>query len=432
MVIDRGAFLAGRYAKVYDEIVAVREVCAEGEASFGRPAHLKVILETGELVTYDNVRRAVVARHARRRRLHQDEHGQDLPRRHAPDHPAASSRPCATGPSSPARVIGVKPAGGIRTAKDAIKHLVLVNETAGPDWLDPDRFRIGASSLLNDLLLQRRRMAIGAYASADHLTLRADERSRCPRSSTPPHRSRRDVDVWASYGLFIDGEFIDPVEGETLKTLNPATEEVLAKVAVAGPADVDRAVRAARRAFDRVWGPDARRRSAPSTCSGSRASCRSGPASSPCWRPSTTASRSGRAGTSTSRSPPRTSSTTPGGPTSSSTPASAADPRPLGVAGQVIPWNFPLLMLAWKVAPALATGNTVVLKPAETTPLTALLFAEICQQADLPPGVVNIVTGAGATGAGGGRAPGRRQGGLHRLDGGRPADRAASPAAGRR
>src|SRR5262249_3742036 len=75
-----------------------------------------------------------------------------------------------------------------------------------------------------------------------------------------------------------------------------------------------------------------------------------------------------------------------------------ADPRPLGVAAQVIPWDFPLLLLAWKIAPALATGNTVVLKPAETTPLTALLFAEICQQADLPPGVVNIVTGAGETG----------------------------------
>ena len=74
------------------------------------------------------------------------------------------------------------------------------------------------------------------------------------------------------------------------------------------------------------------------------------------------------------------------------------DPQPLGVAGQIIPWNFPLLMLAWKIAPALACGNTVVLKPAETTPLTALLFAEICQQADLPPGVVNIVTGAGETG----------------------------------
>ena len=99
------------------------------------------------------------------------------------------------------------------------------------------------------------------------------------------------------------------------------------------------------------------------------------------------------------------------------------DPKPLGVAGQVIPWNFPLLMLAWKIAPALACGNTVVLKPAETTPLTALLFAEICQQADLPPGVVNIVTGAGDDRPRAGRAPGRRQGRVHRLDRGRQGDR---------
>jgi deoxyribose-phosphate aldolase len=162
MVIDRGAFLAGRYAKVYDEIVAVKHECGV--------AHLKVILETGELVTYDNVRRAAwLAMLA----------GADFVK-------------TSTGKISPAatlsvtmllleavrdwyvvtgRVVGVKPAGGIRAAKDAVKHLVLVNETAGPDWLDPDRFRIGASSLLNDLLLQRRRMEIGAYASADHLTL---------------------------------------------------------------------------------------------------------------------------------------------------------------------------------------------------------------------------------------------------------------------
>ena len=100
---------------------------------------------------------------------------------------------------------------------------------------------------------------------------------------------------------------------------------------------------------------------------------------------------------STSRWPRRISSTTRAGPTSWSSRA-RPDPQPIGVAGQVIPWNFPLLMLAWKIAPALACGNTVVLKPAETTPLTALAFAEICQQADLPPGVVNIVTGAGETG----------------------------------
>ena len=99
------------------------------------------------------------------------------------------------------------------------------------------------------------------------------------------------------------------------------------------------------------------------------------------------------------------------------------DPRPLGVVGQVIPWNFPLLMLAWKIAPALACGNTVVLKPAETTPLTALLFAEVCQQADLPPGVVNIVTGAGATGQAIVDHPGHRQAGVHRLDRGRQGDR---------
>ncbi len=118
----------------------------------------------------------------------------------------------------------------------------------------------------------------------------------------------------------------------------------------------------------------------------------------PCWSHSTTASRFASRATSTYPSSPPTSSTTPAGPTSSSTPATGPNPQPLGVAGQVIPWNFPLLMLAWKIAPALACGNTVVLKPAETTSLTALLFAEICQQADLPAGVVNIVTGAGETG----------------------------------
>ena len=97
--------------------------------------------------------------------------------------------------------------------------------------------------------------------------------------------------------------------------------------------------------------------------------------------------------------------------------------RPLGVAAQIIPWNFPLLMLAWKIAPALAAGNTVVLKPASTTPLSALLFADVCRQADLPPGVVNIVTGPGRDRDGAGHPPGRRQGRLHRLDRDRQADR---------
>jgi deoxyribose-phosphate aldolase len=168
MVIDRGAFLAGRYLEVYEQIGAVRAACAEGREP-GTAAHLKVILETGELGSYDNVRRAAwLAMLA----------GADVVKTSTGKVSPAATLPvtlilleavrdwfAATG-----AVVGVKPAGGIRTAKDAVRHLVLVNETAGPDWLDPDRFRIGASSLLIDVLLQRRRMAIGAYAGPDHLT----------------------------------------------------------------------------------------------------------------------------------------------------------------------------------------------------------------------------------------------------------------------
>jgi deoxyribose-phosphate aldolase len=170
MVIDRGAFLAGRYAQVYEQVVAVKQVCDEGQTLFGRPAHLKVILETGELVTYDNVRRAAWLAMLGGADFVKTSTGKISPAATLPVTmlllEAVRDWHALTG-----RVVGVKPAGGIRTAKDAIKHLVLVHETAGPDWLDPDRFRLGASSLLNDLLLQRRRMAIGAYASADHLTL---------------------------------------------------------------------------------------------------------------------------------------------------------------------------------------------------------------------------------------------------------------------
>jgi deoxyribose-phosphate aldolase len=172
MVIDRGAFLSGRYGQVFDEIVAVREACqvTEGRPAGQGPAHLKVILETGELATYDNVRRASwLALLA----------GADFIKTST-----GKISPAATLPvtlvmleavrdwfASTGRVIGVKPAGGIRTAKDAIRYLVMANETAGPDWLDPDRFRFGASSLLNDALLQRRRMRVGAYAGRHHVTL---------------------------------------------------------------------------------------------------------------------------------------------------------------------------------------------------------------------------------------------------------------------
>jgi acyl-CoA reductase-like NAD-dependent aldehyde dehydrogenase len=212
----------------------------------------------------------------------------------------------------------------------------------------------------------------------------------------PAPESRSIVTLRAHYGLFVDGEFTDG-GGTPLKTVNPATEEVLGEVAVGTDADVDRAVRAARKAFTRVWGP---------------------------MRPADRGKylfRIARLLQERAREFAVLETLDNGKPITESrdvdVPLAAAHffyhagwadklehaglgpaPRPLGVAGQVIPWNFPLLMLAWKVAPALAAGNTVVLKPAETTPLTALLFAEVCQQADLPPGVVNIVTGAGDTG----------------------------------
>jgi aldehyde dehydrogenase (NAD+) len=213
----------------------------------------------------------------------------------------------------------------------------------------------------------------------------------------PAPESRSIVDIRSSYGLFINGSFVDPADGGSRKTVNPATEEVLAEVAEAGESDVDSAVRAARRAYDEVWGP---------------------------MRGADRAKylyRLARLIQERARELAVLESIDNGKPIRESRdvdiPLVAAhffyyagwadklrhagfgpDPRPIGVAGQVIPWNFPLLMLAWKIAPALAGGNTVVLKPAETTPLTALAFAEVCQQADLPPGVVNIVTGGGETG----------------------------------
>ncbi|CAA9351656.1 MAG: Aldehyde dehydrogenase [uncultured Nocardioidaceae bacterium] len=213
----------------------------------------------------------------------------------------------------------------------------------------------------------------------------------------PAPESRSVVDIASSYGLFIDGEFTDPVDGRSFKTISPASEEVLAEVSEASERDVDLAVRAARNAHTKVW----------SKMSGRERS--------------KYLFRIARIIQERSRELAVLESLDNGKPIRESrdvdVPLVAAyffyyagwadklqyagfgpDPRPLGVAGQVIPWNFPLLMLAWKIAPALAAGNTVVLKPAETTPLTSLLFAEICQQADLPPGVVNIVTGAGETG----------------------------------
>jgi aldehyde dehydrogenase (NAD+) len=199
------------------------------------------------------------------------------------------------------------------------------------------------------------------------------------------------------YGLFVNGAFAEPTSGRFFPTINPATEEVLAEVAEAGARDVDLAVGAARDAFVSWRGlPGAER--------------------------AKYLYRIARALQERAREFAVLESMNGGKPIKESrdvdVPLAAAhffyyagwadkleyafpnrEPRPLGVAGQVIPWNFPLLMAAWKLAPALATGNTTVLKPAETTPLTALLLASVIQDAELPPGVVNVVTGAGETGA---------------------------------
>jgi deoxyribose-phosphate aldolase len=162
MVIDRGAFLAGRYMEVFDEIVAVKEVCGN--------AHLKVILESGELATYDNVRRASWLAMLAGADFIKTSTGKIQPAATLPVTlvmlEAVRDFRAATG-----RQVGVKPAGGIRTAKDAIRYLVLINETVGDDWLNPDWFRLGASSLLNDLLMQRQRMATGRYSGPDYFTL---------------------------------------------------------------------------------------------------------------------------------------------------------------------------------------------------------------------------------------------------------------------
>jgi len=221
----------------------------------------------------------------------------------------------------------------------------------------------------------------------------------------PAPESRDIVTIDSEYGLFVDGEFQPAADGRTFPTVNPASEEHLARVAEAGDADVERAVAAARRAFEQVWRP------------------------MPGSERAKYLYRIARVLQERAREFAVLESLDNGKPIRESrdvdVPLAAAhffyyagwadklehagfgpDPQPLGVAGQVIPWNFPLLMAAWKLAPALAAGNTCVLKPAETTPLSALLLAQVCQQAALPAGVVNVLTGHGQTGAALVRHPG--------------------------
>ncbi|MDQ6926704.1 MAG: aldehyde dehydrogenase family protein, partial [Candidatus Eremiobacteraeota bacterium] len=207
------------------------------------------------------------------------------------------------------------------------------------------------------------------------------------------------VRIAPKYDHFIGGRWVPSSGGQTFATVNPATEDELAQVAVGTAADVDRAVAAAREAYENYWRP---------------------------MRPADRAKyvyRIARAITERSRELAVLETKDGGKPIKESrdfdvVQAAAnffyfagwadklryaingvTDPAPVGVVGSIVPWNFPLLMAAWKIAPAIACGNTVVLKPAETTPLTALLLAEICEEADLPPGVVNVITGDGRTGA---------------------------------
>jgi aldehyde dehydrogenase (NAD+) len=214
----------------------------------------------------------------------------------------------------------------------------------------------------------------------------------------PAPESRAIVDIKSEYGLYINGKWVAPHSKKRFASINPATEEVLSKVSLADATDIDKAVKAARSAYNKIWAKMSPRERAKYLF------------------------RIARLLQERAREFAVLEALDNGKPIRETrdvdVPLSAAhffyhagwadklsyagygdNPKPYGVVGQIIPWNFPLLMLAWKVAPALATGNTVVLKPAETTPLTALLFADICEQAELPAGVVNIVTGDGTTGA---------------------------------
>ena len=215
---------------------------------------------------------------------------------------------------------------------------------------------------------------------------------------SPAPESTENISIKKQYGLFINGKFVEPVQGKYFTSVNPATEEKLTDIAEATKEDVDKAVKAARAAYQRTW------------------------SKMPAKERGKYIFRIARMIQERARELAIVESMDCGKPIRESRDidiplagqyffyyAGWADklewafpnkkPKPIGVAGQIIPWNFPLMMSAWKIAPALATGNTVVLKPAETTPLTALILAEIIQESELPEGVVNIITGPGNTGA---------------------------------
>ena len=400
MVIDRGAFLSGDHLTVFNQIAEVKAACGA--------AHLKVIMETGELVTYDNVRRAsylsmlagadfiktstgkiqpaatlpvtLIMLEAVRdwRDLTGSQVGRQAGRRHQ-DHQGRHQVPR-------------------HGQRDRRRRLALAR-VVPLRGLEPAQRPPPAAPEAHHGCLLRRRLRDDRLTTAPHTTAPTKDTLMPKFEYAPAPESRAIVTIEKSYGLFIDGAFTRPKA--TFPTINPADETVLAEVSQAGPKDVDKAVAAARRAYEGVWG----------RMSGAER----GKYLFRIARILQERAREFAVLESLDNGKPIKETRDFDVPTAAahffyhagwadkleyaglSAPGSAPA-RAHGVVAQIIPWNFPLLMLAWKVAPALATGNTVVLKPAETTPLSALLFAEVCQQAELPAGVVNIVTGDGRTG----------------------------------
>ena len=398
MVIDRGAFLAGDYLTVFRQIAEVRAVCGD--------ARLKVIMETGELVTYDNVRRAswlsMLA-------------GADFIKTSTGKVSPAATLPVTLVMLEAVRdwrdttgaMVGVKPAGGIRTSKDAIRFLVTVSEVAGEEWLDKHWFRFGASSLLNDLILQRQRVRTGALPCRLH-------RRRLPQltaaTGSTERGTRTDAHLRVRTGPRVTGRrrHRQPATAcsSTVSSWRPPVERRSRRSTRRGGAR--RGVRGElrRRRRGREGGahgihprvvPDERRRPRQVPVPDRPHPPGAGPrVRGPRDARQRQAHQGGR---------------------DVDLPLAAAhffyhagwadklehaslgpDPRPGASSARSCRGTSPCSCWRGRSRRPSPAGNTVVLKPAETTPLSALLLADVCRQADLPPGVVNIVTGAGATG----------------------------------
>ncbi|MCB9991654.1 MAG: deoxyribose-phosphate aldolase [Rhodospirillales bacterium] len=404
VVITREHVLTGNWARLHEEISLFREACGE--------SHMKVIFETGELGSMENVAKASrVAMMA----------GADFIKTSTGKASLNANLAVSLVMMNQIRdyydrtgiKIGFKPAGGISTAKDALAYMTLVKEVLGDDWLTPELFRFGASSLLKDIKRQLYHQATGNYADVDYTEQRAftfDENKLAKivdiyHSNDYGSAPESDAEAMAwlkdnngRFGHFIGGDFI-PGKGKNFTTESPSDGRTLAMFKNATRAEIDDAVTAAQKA-QQEWAqmPGFKKKQfmyALARQVQKHAKLFSVLESLDNGKPFRETFKvdiplvarhlryhAGMAQIMDEKFP---------------------NHEPYGVAGQIIPWNFPLLMLAWKVAPALAAGNAVVLKPAEQTPLTAMLFAQICkdaaEEAGAPKGLVNIVNGDGKVGA---------------------------------